>query len=239
MGNGKWPYLALAWACVPVAALCLFITAPLEKREIKREKRGRTFFSPYFLAACCAICAGGAAEIVLNQYASAYAELSLGFSKIASDLLGMCLFAVFLGFGRFLYGKLGKRVMLEKVMAISSLCAVAAYLAAGLIPVPAVSLVACALCGFAVALLWPGTLVVVSARFPFAGVWIFAVLAVCGDLGAGIGPAVTGFLADSLGLSAAITLSAVFPLIAFICHLFLYRAAKKKNSIPPLLHDLD
>ena len=62
-----------------------------------------------------------------------------------------------------------------------------------------------------------------SKKFPSAGAWIFAVLAIFGDVGATVVPTVTGYLSEWLGLHGAFLALSVIPLGAFFCHLYLAR----------------
>ena len=77
------------------------------------------------------LCAG-AAEQGMSQWASAFAEASLGVSKTVGDLLGPCGFATMMGLSRALYGRFGAGLDLRRYMSVSSLLCVAAYLLAAL-----------------------------------------------------------------------------------------------------------
>ena len=76
---------------------------------------------------------------------------------------------------------------------------------ASLSPLPIIGLCACALTGLCCAMLWPGSLIVASDRFPSAGVAVFALMAAGGDLGGAIGPQLVGSVADLAMSSAAVT----------------------------------
>jgi MFS family permease len=174
----------------------------------------------------------------MNQWASTFTEKVLVLPKVTGDLLGMCGFALMLGLGRALYGRYGGRLKLNSVLIASAGVGVACYAVVALSPLPALSLAACALCGLAANLLWPGTLVVTAAKYPLAGAWMFAILAAAGDIGAALGPFAAGgvtdlvrglpaaaALATGLGLApdqfairAAILLSAVFPALTLLAH---------------------
>ena len=167
----------------------------------------------------------------MNQYVSTFATLSLGFDKFTSDMVGMCLFAVMMGIGRTVYGLMGDRLNMNKVLVLGSLTSFALYLVVGLVPVSWLALVACVLCGLTVSMLWPGTLVVAGKKFPSAGAWIFALLAICGDHGGSIIPTGAGFFADSLGLNAAFAISSVIPLVCFICNMLLLKSDKKTECL--------
>ena len=65
-----------------------------------------------------------------------------------------------------------------------------------LVPNPMIALLSCALCGFSISLMWPGVLSTTSAAYPKGGTAMFGVLAVCGDIGCSVGPALTGAVSD-------------------------------------------
>ena len=80
----------------------------------------------------------------------------------------------------------------------SILCA-ASYLLISLVPVPGINLAGCALCGFAVSLIWPSTLSICTNYLPRGSTMLFALLALSGDIGCSLGPTVVGFAAERLG----------------------------------------
>ena len=232
-GAVNWHYIVFVWAVVPIVGIFMFAFCPIPQRETEEQTaktRGKTMFSPFMLLAMLAIFTAGGTEITMNQYVSTFATLSLGFDKVTSDLVGMCLFAVMMGIGRTTYGILGDRLNMNYVLMGGSLLTFACYLIAGLVPLPWVALVACVLCGLAASLLWPGTLVVASARFPLAGAWIFALLAICGDVGGSLLPMGAGFLADSLGLNWAFVICSVIPLVCFAANVLLYKSGVKTRK---------
>ena len=75
------------------------------------------------------------------------------------------------------------------------------------VPVPMLSLVGCAVCGFSVGIMWPGTFSIASA--------MFALLALAGDLGCSGGPTLAGFVSSSVGnnLRMGILAAIVFPVL--------------------------
>ena len=114
---------------------------------------------------------------------------------------------------------------------------------------PFLGLAACALCGFATAMLWPGSLSVCADAFPSSGVAVFALMAAGGDLGASLGNQVMGvitdftanngffiFVAEKLSVSPdkfsmkiGILCGTVFPLVAAILYTFLHKKQKKES----------
>ena len=96
------------------------------------------------------------------------------------------------------------------------MCAVC-YLLASLSPMPILGLAGCALCGMAVGIMWPGSISISSRKCPKGGTAMFALLALAGDCGCGLGPAVVGFVSGALddNLKLGIVSAVVFPLILF------------------------
>lgn len=96
------------------------------------------------------ICAG-ASEASMAQWASAFTESAMGVSKTVGDLAGPCLFAVFMGISRILYGKMSEKLDLTKTMLACGVLCVICYLTASLASMPAFGLAGCALSGASVA----------------------------------------------------------------------------------------
>ena len=141
-----------------------------------------------------AIFFGGAAEMIMTQWCSSYLEQSLGITKIWGDLLGMALFAACLGLGRVLYTARGKNI--SRVLILGSIGAFLCYIMAAITNIAAVGIIACVFTGFCVSMLWPGSILVSSDKFPSGGVFIFAMMASGGDLGAAVGPQLLGAITD-------------------------------------------
>lgn len=83
------------------------------------------------------------------------------------------------------------------------------------------------LCGFSVGIMWPGSISIASKKMPKAGTALFAFLALAGDLGGALGPAVVGTVSQraSDDLKAGILAGILFPIVLIICTIFL----NKKN----------
>ena len=83
------------------------------------------------------------------------------------------------------------------------------------VPVPMLSLVGCAVCGFSVGIMWPGTFSIASASIRGGGTAMFALLALAGDLGCSGGPTLAGFVSGSVGnnLRMGILAAIVFPVL--------------------------
>lgn len=232
LGTDLWALLPVLWALVPLANLVVLLRVPMPATvpDDHRTPLRALFGTPLFLAALVLMTTGGAAELTMAQWSSFFAEQGTGVPKEVGDLLGPGLFALLMGLGRAAYGVWGHDVPLRPLLAASGAAATVCYVVAATATVPVVSLVACALCGLAVALLWPGTFSLTSARFPLGGAAMFAVLALAGDAGGTFGPLGAGLLADAAagplaglaaalpddagtGLRVGLLLSAVVPLV--------------------------
>lgn len=236
IGNGLWFIIPILWALVPFYNMFRFMRTPLvppipdEKRMTVKELLN----SKHFILALLLMTCAGASELAMSQWASLFAETGLKIPKIAGDLLGPGLFALFMGIGRVLYGIFGEKIKLTRAMTACAVLCIACYLIAALSPIPALAMVGCAVCGFAVSLMWPGVLSLTSARFPYGGTALFGICAVFGDLGCSIGPWITGLVADAapaeIGLKAGLLTGVVFPFIMIFGVLLFKSKSKKINS---------
>ena len=103
-------------------------------------------------------------------------------------------------------------------MRMSCLLCIAAYLCISLVPLPAVGLVGCAVCGFSVGIMWPGTFSKASAAVKGGGTALFAMLALAGDVGCSGGPTLAGVISGCFNgeLRAGILAAIVFPVLLLI-----------------------
>jgi MFS family permease len=198
LGRSNWPILVLIWSVFPLINFFNFLRVPLAPAisEEKRTKIRELLSSRYFLFVILGIAVGGATEVSMSQWTSAFVEASLGLPKEVGDLLGLCLFALLLGSIRAVYGSWGGKFPLYKAMLFGSVLCIACYLIAAFSPLPVISLVACIFAGLGSGLLWPGSVVNGANRFPYAGSSLFAFLAAGGDAGAAFGPWLIGLTAD-------------------------------------------
>ena len=229
-GIDSWKYLAVLLALVPAINIYNFATCPIE--YLVEDGEGMSipslFKTPLFWVAIILMVCSGASELSMAQWASAYAEAALGLSKTMGDLLGPCLFAVAMGICRVLYGKYGEKVNLTKFMLGSGLLCVVCYVLASLFSNPVVGLAGCILCGFSVGIMWPGTLSISSKKFPAGGTAMFALLAMAGDLGGSIGPAIVGRVTQMAGdnIRTGMTIGLIFPVVLVIGLLFFVKMTK-------------
>ena len=220
-GIENWKILAVIWALIPIANAFAFTKVPIaplmEEGETGLRLKKLFKIKVFWVLLIMMICAG-ASEQAVSQWASTLAEKGLGISKTAGDLAGPMAFAVLMGTSRLFYGKYGDRIHLEKFMIYSSCLCILSYLGISLIPVPLLSLAACAVCGMSVGIMWPGTFSKASAALPRGGTAMFAFLALGGDVGCSGGPTVVGMVSGVLGddLKKGILAAVLFPLILLI-----------------------
>ena len=230
-GTSCWKILTLIWAAVPLLNTFNFLSCPIERLVDDGEgiSVGKLLRLPLlWLMIILMICAG-ASEAAMAQWASAFTESALGVSKTIGDLAGPCLFAVLMGLSRVFYGKFGTKLDLTKIMlGCGALCAVC-YLLAALSPVSIISLVGCALCGLSVGLMWPGTISISSQKCPKGGTAMFAFLALAGDFGAMVSPAMVGRIADTVNgnLKTGLIFAALFPVLMILGLILLVKKHKK------------
>lgn len=233
-GVGNWRILTVLWALIPVGNLVLFAGAPIyslheegETGLTLRELFTRKIFWILMLMMMCA----GASEQAVSQWASIFAEKGLGVSKTVGDLAGPMAFAALMGTSRLIYGKYGDRLNLNRFMTLSCFLCIAAYGCISLIPNAAVGLAGCAVCGFSVGILWPGTFSKASAAVKGGGTAMFALLALAGDLGCSGGPTLAGAVSSLCGdnLRMGILAAVIFPVLLLAGMLLLSRQKPAKS----------
>ncbi|MCR5683422.1 MAG: MFS transporter [Clostridiales bacterium] len=226
-GTEHWRVLACLWSVIPLYNIVNFALCPID--PIVKEGDGMTIgqlmkTKVFWLFIVLMVCAG-ASEMSMAQWASAFAESSLGVSKTVGDLLGPCGFAVFMGISRVWYGRYGEKVRLSGFMIASGILCLISYVLAALSVWPVMGLIGCMLCGFSVGIMWPGSLSISSARLPKGGTALFAFLALGGDLGAAIGPALVGNISHVMGenIQTGILAGVCFPVLLAASVLLLHR----------------
>ncbi len=234
-GIDQWKILACVWALVPFYNIYNFATCPIERlTEDGREMTIGGLFRTrlFWLAVILMVCAG-ASELSMAQWASAYTEAALGFSKTVGDLAGPCMFAVTMGICRVIYGKFGAKMNLIRFMLGSGVLCLCCYLLASLSTDPVIGLIGCVLCGFSVGIMWPGTISITSPRLPEGGTALFALLAMAGDLGGAFGPSLVGAVTQRTGdnLQSGMLVGSIFPLVLIVVLMILNKDALKGQDM--------
>lgn len=235
-GKENWYILALIFCAFPIFAAALFATSTIPPMKTPEKASGalKMLKNKGIWLCVAAIFLGGAAECTMSQWASGYLEAALGIDKVWGDVFGVALFAVMLGLGRTLYAKMGKNI--ARVLFVGAIGATVCYLAAAISNIAVIGLIACAFTGFCVSMMWPGSILIASDKYPTAGVFIYALMAAGGDLGASVGPQLVGSVTDialknqrlislaqglaltpeQLGMKLGMLLGMLFPLIAIV-----------------------
>lgn len=222
VGIDSWKLLAFVWALIPLANTFIFLKTPIASlisegevgMTLKELLDSKVFWCLMVMMVC-----SGASEQSVSQWASAFAEQGLGIDKTAGDLAGPMTFAICMGIARAVYGKYGEHLELDQFMKGSTLLCIFSYLLISLSPVPALSLAGCAVCGFSVGIMWPGTFSKASALLRNGGTAMFALLALGGDLGCSAGPTVVGFVSELAGgnMKKGILAAIIFPVVLSGC----------------------
>ena len=235
-GIDSWKWLAVSFAIIPAINIYNFATCPIELLVEEGQEMGirKLFSNPMFLIAIVMMVCSGASELAMAQWASAYAESALGFSKAIGDIAGPCMFAVTMGISRVLFGKASDKMNLNRFMIGSGILCFVCYLLASFSDNPIIGLAGCIVCGFSVGIMWPGTISISSKAFPTGGTAMFALLAMAGDLGGSIGPAIVGRVADMFGgsINVGMRIGLLFPstLCFVLCLLNILNHAVNKQK---------
>ena len=249
-GKESWPLLTLLFCIIPGVCAVLFAKSHIPQLQTEGGSRevGRIFKTPALWASVLAIFFGGAAEVTMAQWSSGYLEQAIGIPKVWGDIFGVAAFALTLGMGRTMYAKIGKNI--GKVLTLGGIGAVICYLTAAFTSNPIVGLLACGFTGLCTSMLWPGNLMVVADRFPTGGVFIYAMMAAGGDLGASVAPQLVGVITDyaainptllslaaRLGLTASqfgmklgMIIGAVFPLLGILFYAGFWKKERAKRK---------
>ena len=248
-GSENWMYLALLWSVIPFVAFLMFTKAKFPQMEqFGGEKKKTKLFSKGIVLCTLCIFFGGAAECTMSQWASGFIENAIGIPKVYGDVLGVALFAVFLGLGRTLYSKYGKNII--NILLYGMLGASICYFVASLSLSPVVGVTACALTGIFTSMLWPGTLIYVEEKFVNVGVAVYALMAAGGDLGASVAPQLLGVVSDKfsltafalnmaeafhisaeqVGMRAGLLLTGLFPVAGVVCILCMKKHFRKRGK---------
>ncbi len=230
-GTGSWRVMACIWALVPLANSFYFLLVPIypivaegAKQMSLRELLSKRVFWLLLVMMVCA----GASEQAMSQWSSAFAEKALGVSKTLGDLAGPCAFAILMGTARALYGRFAEKIPLKAFMIGSAALCIGCYLLAALSGNALLGLIGCAVCGFSVGIFWPGTFSIAPGVLPGGGTAMYALMALCGDLGCSGGPTLVGLAANAAGgdLRMGLLLALVFPAVM----LFFTAVLRKKNT---------
>ena len=246
-GKESWHWLTLLLCMIPLLAALLFCRAEIPMLPTPERVSGVLAFMRKGVLWLCvgAIFFGGAAECIMAQWCSGYLERALEIPKLWGDLFGVAMFSVMLGLGRTLYAKYGRNI--ASVLLVSGIAATGCYAVAALTTLPLLGLFACAITGFCTAMMWPGSLMVAADNLSTGGVFLYAMMAAGGDLGASIGPQLVGVVTDAvsssdylcgqasamglspdqLGMKLGMLVGMLFPMLATAVYFVIFQRVRK------------
>lgn len=231
-GIENWRVLALIWAVVPFLNTFYFAKVPIAPlvEEGKQMSLKELFSSKTFLLFILIMVCAGASEQGMSQWASAFAEAGLGVSKTIGDLAGPSIFAITMGTSRVIYSRISEKIDLSKYMTGCAVLCICAYALASFSGNPVFSLFGCALCGFSVGVMWPGSFSLASEKFPKGGTAMFAFLALAGDFGCSFGPTVVGFATSAMNedLKKGVFAAVAFPVMLIIALTIMRKSKMQK-----------
>lgn len=200
-GVTHWRWLVLLWALIPTVTAVMFLFVPIppkpEEDHCDVSASSVMRYGLFWLLMALMVLSG-ASEMAPAQWASFFAEQNLGIPKAVGDLLGPCAFAVFQGVSRVVFSCMARRRNPRRLLALHAVGCLVAYATIVFAPHPMLSLLGFCLCGWFVGPMWPGVLSLASARFPVGGTAMFAILALCGDVGCATAPMMIGAVTDRL-----------------------------------------
>lgn len=232
-GIENWRVLSILWAIIPIANVLLFLKVPINEPDKEASQKGefkRLFLNKTFWIMIVLMLCAGASEQAVSQWASTFAEKTLGIRKEVGDLAAPMMFAIFMGSSRSFYGKYGHRININSFMLYTGGLCFISYLLIALSNNPILGLIGCALSGLSVGIMWPGTFSI-SSKILKGGTSMFGLLAMAGDIGCMAGPALVGIISKEYdgNLKAGILSAAIFPLV-LITLLFLISKNSKAST---------
>lgn len=233
LGLDRWGTVACLWAILPLCTAVLYCLVPIYELPADAEKipANRFLCDKRFWLLVCMMTMAGAAEMIMTQWASVFAENGLGVTKAAGDLLGPCLFSAAEAVTRVIYSFNAHKINARRFMMISSAVAVCGYAVAAFAPFAPLALGGCIVCGVGCAVLWPATYSEAAVTLPMGGAAMFSFLAFAGDIGCLSGPSLAGVIADGpRGLCGAFVFAMIFPTINIAVLAVLSRLQKKQKT---------
>ena len=167
-----WRIISLISTALPLLVAFGFLTVDLlsliSDKEGARTPMRDLCRNSSFIAVNAAIFLGGALELGLAQWLPAYAEMSLGFSKLTGGI-SLLAFSAVMALGRIFAGLIGRRLDPIRLMRRCCWMSAVLFLFACFAPWPTVAFAASVAVGLAGSCLWPTTLGVAADRSPRGG----------------------------------------------------------------------
>lgn len=239
-GSHFWQLLPILWCLLPLFNAFFFARVPLNEQAIlgentettrsEGERQSRRVPATFLFVLLC-MTGAGASEMAMSQWISSFMEAGLHFEKAVGDLVGPCLFALFMGISRVVYARFADKVKLSALLALYAFGMLGCYVLVGFGGYTG-ALVGCVLAGFFVGPLWPATFSLEARLDKGLGTGLYAAMAFAGDVGCSLGPAFVGFVADRStdGLHAGLKYAAFIPCLVILGALCLLRKEHSRKS---------
>ncbi len=240
IGRENWFVLPLLWGLIPLFNIFNFATVPIVESTSDQRKTSfkKLLTSRLFIIIAILIFASGASELAMAQWASMFAEKGLNASKTVGDIAGPCLFAFLMGVGRLIYAKYSAKIPLKPTVFATAVLCLVCYIVAAVSDNGVLALIACAVTGFSITIMWPSAIIFAERLYPDGGTGMYGLLAVSGDIGCIVGPWLIGIVSDGVtenvipaiisadtldasGLRTGMLLATVFPIIVLIALRFI------------------
>lgn len=234
-GTENWRIMSFIWALIPSFNAIYFANVPVKvfpQAEKSDQKLSELFRNKMFYIIMIMMLCAGSSELAVSQWASAFAEETLGITKTAGDIAGPCFFALLMGIARVSYSKFSKKLSLEKYMLFCAGLCLFGYLVTSLSPIPVLSLIGCGICGYAVGIMWPGTYSIAAKIWKNPSASLFALFALAGDTGCSVGPLLVGNISQIFddNLKTGLFAGSAFPLIMIFAVLLLIKFLNKNKT---------
>ena len=206
----RYYYYVLSLLTVVFAVLLIVFVPNTEKREGERFSFGKAFsaMKGVFLLAClCMFCYTGA-EVATWGWLSSLLKTEFASSTLLSGL-GVSLFWVGMTAGRYVCGRLLKRITMERLLIVLSALAALVTLGALFCRTAGVFLIMAVLLGLACSSTFPFLSSYGAARTALGTGMSFTLLMVCGNTGSAIVPYFVGLLSERIGMTSSMALPMV------------------------------
>ncbi len=227
-GIQNWAIFSFILMLFPITTIILFASCPIvaPQGDEKPTKRLRLFKNATFVMLFIIIVCAGAMEQAVAQWISYFAEEGLSVSKSLGDILGGCFFAFCMLLSRLYFGTSNKKFNLLKIITIFSLILMCSFILSAITNIKIVALIVLALSGFFIGIMWPSVYAIAGEMFKTGGTVMFSMLALGGDLGCTLAPAIVGMVAEFTNIRIGILSTIIFSVVAFVVGIVLL----KKNA---------
>lgn len=223
----RWVVTGFGVISLPYGLAFSLMALPPQTHEGTHRQRTRELVRrPSFALLCVAMVMAGAIEMGPATWLPTFVQ-RVSDAQAAEGGGGLVLFGATMLTGRLtasmLEGWLGVRGLLYVAAGV---CAAGLGFSAMPVGGPWGPVVALAAVGFGVASCWPTLLAGASIRFARAGASMFSVLSLAGCAGCGVAPVYIGYVAEWMGLAAAMGMLAVAPALMLASMAFVFHKSR-------------